>query len=43
MKEFLDIFVDMAIEHYEKVGRNTQMRKNAMVKFREDGYVRFSI
>lgn len=42
MMDFLDIFVDMAIKHYEKVGRNAQMRKNAMVKFKEKGYEHFS-
>lgn len=40
--EFFDIFVELAIRHYERVGRDAQNRINAMKKFRDDGYVHFS-
>jgi len=42
MKCFPDIFVDLAIEHYEKVGKIAQDRINAMKRFRNMGYVDFS-
>jgi len=34
--------VDLAIEHYEKVGKIAQDRINAMKRFRNMGYVDFS-
>ena len=42
LTDFFDIFVDLAIKHYERVGRDAQNRIKAMKKFRDGGYVRFS-
>ena len=39
---FFDIFVDLAIKHYERVGRVAQTRIDALVKFRAGGYKSFS-
>jgi hypothetical protein len=40
-KEFFDIFCDKAIKHYERVGRVAEIRKNAIIQFRENGYKNF--
>lgn len=39
---FFDIFVDLSIKHYERVGRDAQKRIEAMKRFRDGGYVSFS-
>lgn len=40
-KEFFDIFCDKAIKHYERVGRVAEIRKNAIIEFRNRGYINF--
>ena len=42
LESFFDIFVDLAIRHYERVGRDAQSRIQAMRKFRDNGYTSFS-
>ena len=42
LEGFFDIFVDLAIKHYERVGRVAQTRIDALVKFRAGGYKSFS-
>ena len=42
INDFFDIFVDLAIKHYERVGRVAKNRIKAMDKFRESGYEKFS-
>ena len=39
---FFDIFVDLSIKHYERVGRDAQKRIDAMKRFKDGGYVDFS-
>jgi hypothetical protein len=39
---FFDIFTNLAISHYERVGRDAIKRANSMRKFRESGYARFN-
>lgn len=38
---FFDIFTDLAIKHYERVGRDATKRAGAMKDFRETGYREF--
>lgn len=38
---FYEHFTDLAILHYERVGRDAQKRADAMRKFRADGFSRF--
>ena len=42
LNEFFDIFVDLTIKHYERVGRDAQNRIAAMKRFRDGGYRNFS-
>jgi hypothetical protein len=42
LESFFDIFTDLSISHYERVGRDAIKRADAMRKFRADGYTRFS-
>jgi hypothetical protein len=39
---FYDIFTDLAIKHYQRVGRDAQKRIQAIEGFRRSGYERFS-
>lgn len=39
---FFDIFADLAIKHYERVGRDAIKRAEAIKRFRQSGYVRFA-
>ncbi len=41
MDEFFDILVDLAIDHYQKVGSVAGKRAAAMRRFREGGYGKF--
>ncbi|MBI4721484.1 MAG: hypothetical protein HY769_00520 [Candidatus Stahlbacteria bacterium] len=38
---FFDIFCDLAIKHYERIGRDAEIRKNAILQFKKDGYTYF--
>ena len=42
LNEFFDIFTDLAIQHYRRVGSDAIKRENAMKRFRADGYAAFS-
>jgi hypothetical protein len=39
---FYDLFTQLAIKHYERVGRDAQKRIQAIENFRHGGYARFS-
>jgi hypothetical protein len=39
---FFDIFTDLAIVHYERVGRDAKKRIDSIRAFRERGYKDFS-
>ncbi len=41
LEDFFDIFVDLAISHYERVGRDAQKRIDAMQRFRQCGFKNF--
>ncbi len=41
LSEFFDIFTDLSISHYERVGRDAIKRADAMRRFRADGYGKF--
>jgi hypothetical protein len=43
LNEFFEIFTDLAISHYEAVGRVAQHRADAMRAFEASGYQRFSL
>ena len=43
VKVFFDIFIDLAIKHYERVGSIAEQRADAMRKFRDAGYDNFRI
>ncbi|MBN2209607.1 MAG: hypothetical protein JW759_09980 [Candidatus Coatesbacteria bacterium] len=38
VKEFYDAFTDLAIKHYQRVGRDAQRRLDSIVAFKKDGY-----
>lgn len=42
ISNFFDIFTDLAISHYERVGRDAIKRADSMRRFRASGYVRFA-
>lgn len=42
LHRFFDIFAELAISHYERVGRDAIKRSEAMRRFRDDGYRRFA-
>ena len=41
INKFFDIFVDLAIEHYERVGKTAKQRADNMKRFRDAGYSNF--
>lgn len=41
LEQFFDIFIDIVISHYEKVGRKSQERIEKMRKFQKEGYKTF--
>ena len=41
LSDFFDIFTDLSISHYERVGRDAIKRADAMRRFRADGYRKF--
>jgi len=41
MSRFYDYFTDLAIKHYQRVGRDAQRRIQAIEAFRQGGYARF--
>ena len=41
LNDFFDIFTDLAIKHYERVGRDAQKRINSMRLFKKNGYREF--
>ena len=41
INKFFDIFVELAIAHYKRVGRTAEQRADAMRKFRDAGYNNF--
>lgn len=43
MKDFFDIFTDLAIKHYERVSKDAGRRRQAIISFRESGYTSFKI
>ena len=42
LEDFFNIFVELAIKHYNRVGRDARKRAAAMIKFKEGGYEHFS-
>jgi hypothetical protein len=42
IKVFYDIFTDLAIKHYQRVGRDALKRAEAIEAFRQSGYARFA-
>lgn len=42
LSAFFDIFTDLAISHYERVGRDAVKRADSMRRFRKAGYERFA-
>ena len=40
-KDFFDIFTELAIAHYERVGRDAATRMQSMIEFRKAGYAKF--
>ena len=42
IKSFYDLFVDLAITHYQRVSRDAFNRIEALEKFRQKGYKRFT-
>jgi len=42
IKVFYDIFTDLAIKHYQRVGRDAIKRAEAIEAFRRSGYAKFS-
>ena len=42
VKAFYDIFTDLAIKHYQRVGRDAQKRLQAIESFRRGGYAKFT-
>lgn len=41
MKNFYDLFIDIAIKHYKRVGMDAQRRIADLKKFQDEGYVHF--
>jgi len=41
IKKFYDYFTDLAIKHYERVGRDAAKRAQAIEEFRKNGYTKF--
>lgn len=41
MNRFYDYFTDLAIKHYQRVGRDAQNRIQAIEAFKKDGYAKF--
>jgi hypothetical protein len=42
IKTFYDIFTNLAIKHYQRVGRDAQKRIQAIESFKRGGYARFT-
>jgi len=42
LNKFFDIFTEIAIKHYERVGRDALKRVEAIKKFRAHGYMKFA-
>ncbi len=42
IKTFYDIFTDLAIKHYQRVGRDALKRVEAVESFRRSGYAKFT-
>ncbi|MCO5067312.1 MAG: hypothetical protein M9910_01260 [Kiritimatiellae bacterium] len=42
IKEFYNLFVDLAIQHYQRVSRDAMKRIAALEEFRKNGYKRFT-
>ncbi len=42
IKEFYDLFVDLAIQHYQRVSRDALKRIAALEEFRKNGYKHFT-
>jgi hypothetical protein len=42
IKTFYDIFTDLAIKHYQRVGRDAQTRIQAIQTFQRNGYAKFT-
>jgi len=42
IKAFYDIFTDLAITHYQRVGRDAQKRIQAIENFKRGGYAKFT-
>ena len=42
IKEFYDLFVDLAIQHYHRVSRDAMKRIAALEEFRKNGYKHFT-
>jgi hypothetical protein len=42
IKTFYDIFTDLAIKHYQRVGRDAQKRIQAIESFKRGGYAKFT-
>jgi hypothetical protein len=40
-KKFYDFFTDLAIKHYERVGRDAVKRAQSIEAFRKNGYSKF--
>lgn len=41
LKAFYDVFTDLAITHYQRVGRDAQKRMDSIIAFKKGGYARF--
>jgi len=42
IKEFYDLFTDLAIVHYQRVSRDAMKRITALEDFRKNGYKHFT-
>jgi hypothetical protein len=43
LDEFLEMFTDLAIRHYRRVGRDAEARARALERFRQQGFRQFSL
>jgi hypothetical protein len=42
VKAFYDVFTDLAIKHYQRVGRDAQKRMDSIIAFKKSGYAKFT-
>lgn len=42
MNKFYDFFTDLAIKHYQRVGRDAERRIKSLETFRQNGYAKFA-